>query len=93
MYENNAECKNHAVSIDCRKQISISGVTDVVEFDEGSIILNTEGGKLLVEGSGLQITTLDVESGKLCAAGKIDALLYGDGNEKKSRGLFSRILK
>ena len=93
MSENNVECKNHIISIDCRKQIAISGVTDVMEFDEGSIILNTEGGKLLVEGSGLKITALDVESGKLCAAGKIDALIYSDGHEKKSRGLFSRILK
>lgn len=93
MLENNIECKNHIITIDCRKQISISGVTDVIEFDEGSIVLNTEGGKLLVEGSTLQITTLDVESGKLCATGKIDAIMYSDGSEKKSRGLLSHFAK
>jgi len=93
MLENNTECKNHILTVDCRRQISISGVTDVVEFDEGSIILNTEGGKLLVEGSTLQITTLDVESGKLCATGKIDAVIYSDGNEKKNRGFLSRLAK
>lgn len=93
MQENSIECKNHILTVDCRKQISISGVIDVVGFDEASIILTTEGGKLTVEGGDLQITTLDVESGKLVAAGKIDALIYSDREEAHRGGFFSRLIK
>ena len=93
MQENTAEIKNHILNVDCRRQLSVSGVIDVVGFDETSIILTTEGGKLTVEGDGLHITSLDVESGKLVAAGRIDALIYSDKDEPRRGGFFSRLIK
>ena len=92
MQENGFECKDHVLTLDCRRQINISGVIDVVGFDEACIVLTTEGGRLTVEGDDIQITALDVESGKLTARGRFDSLSYGDG-EKSRRGFFSRLIK
>jgi len=92
MQENGFECKNHVLTLDCRKQITISGVIDVIGFDETYIVLTTDGGKLTVEGGDIQITSLDVESGKMTATGRFDALSYGDA-ERPRRGFFSRLIK
>ena len=92
MQPTNTENKNNIITIDCRKQISVSGVTDVVGFDDTSILLVTDAGKLLIEGSDLQITTLDVECGRLCASGKIDSVIYNDKDQGK-RGILARIMK
>ena len=92
MQENGFECKDHILTLDCRKQITISGVIDVLGFDETCIMLTTGGGKLTVEGGDIQITSLDVESGKMTATGRFDSLFYGDG-ERTRRGLFSRLIK
>ena len=82
------ECKNHLITLDNRKQITVSGVMDIIEFDEMNIVLQTEGGRLFIEGSDLQITVLDVESGRFCATGRIDSLTYSDKTQNKRRGLF-----
>ena len=92
MQENGFECKNHILSIDCRRQITISGVIDVVGFDETCIVLTTDGGKLTVGGEEIQITSLDVESGKMTASGRFDSIIYGD-DERPRRGFFSRLIK
>ncbi|MBP0990666.1 MAG: sporulation protein YabP, partial [Oscillospiraceae bacterium] len=65
---------------------------DVVGFNETLIVLTTEGGRLTVEGEEIQITALDVESGKMTATGRFDSLMYGDA-EKTRRGFFSRLLR
>ena len=92
MLEAMPEIKEHAVTVDKRRQINVTGVTDVFGFDENSIVLGTEAGRMAVEGEGLQITALDVESGKLTASGKIDSVIYSD-KEQKGRGFFSRLIK
>lgn len=93
MQEINNECKDHTVNIDCRKQIFVSGVADVISFDENSILLSTNGGRMLIEGENLQISVLDVGDGKLSAVGKIDSVSYSDREQVGRRGLFSRIVK
>ena len=92
MQENDFESKNHIITLDARRNISISGVIDVVGFDETCIELTTEGGKLTIDGGDIQITALDVESGKLTASGRFDSISYADA-EKQRRGFFSRLIK
>lgn len=93
MQEINMECNDHTVSIDCRKQISVTGVIDVISFDESNILLSTNGGKMLIEGENIQISVLDVGTGKLSAVGKIDAVSYSDREQDERRGFFSRLVK
>lgn len=92
MAESLPEINDHSINVINRKEINISGVDDVIGFDESTIVINTEGGKMAVEGEGLQITVLDVESGRLSATGKINSVVYVD-KEQKNRGFFSRLLK
>ncbi|OGO76741.1 MAG: sporulation protein YabP [Clostridiales bacterium GWB2_37_7] len=86
--------KPHNVFIEDREKLNITGVRDVVSFDEGTIVLNTEMGGLILKGTGLHINKLNVEDGNLNIEGYIIACNYTDKTDsKKSGGLFSNIFK
>lgn len=78
------------ISITNRETMTLSGIEDVVSFDDAAIYLITCAGKLIVEGSGLHITALDVSLGKMTVDGYITALMYDDREKGKKTGLFSR---
>ena len=79
-----------AITIKNREEILLDGIEDIVSFDENSIYLITSAGKLVIEGSGLHISSLDVSSGKMTVDGYVTALMYNDRDKSKKIGLFSR---
>ena len=76
-----------------RKILHLSGIKDVISFDELNIYLITENGNLLIEGNDLHITTLDVASGNMTVEGIVCAMIYNDKENKKKDGFFSRMTK
>ena len=76
-----------------RKTLSLCGIEDVISFDELNIYLITTEGHLLIEGSDLHITILDVASGNMTVEGMIRSLVYNDKETKKKEGFFSRMMK
>ena len=76
-----------------RKTMQLCGIEDVVSFDELNIYLVTEYGNLLIEGTDLHITTLDVASGNMTVEGMIRSMIYNDKETKKKDGFFSRMMK
>jgi sporulation protein YabP len=86
--------KPQNVCIENREKLNISGVRDVVSFDENTILLNTELGGLVIKGTGLHINKLSVEDGNLNIEGYIIACSYTDKVDyKKKTGFFSSIFK
>ena len=59
----------HKLTLNERKVLTVSGVTEVVSFDETAVIAHTELGTLVVQGKDLQLKTLLPE-------GRISALAY-----------------
>ena len=59
--------------LDSRASLLITGVNDIVSFDDASIYLDTDLGGLLIEGSGLRITDYSLEKQSLTAEGNINA--------------------
>lgn len=76
-----------------RKKLQLSGIEDVISFDELSVYLVTENGNLLIEGTELHITTLDVASGNMIIEGAIRSMIYHDKETKKKDSFFTKILK
>ena len=77
----------HNISISSRASIILSGIEDVISFDENEIILKSSMGVLSVDGEGLHIIKMSVETGDLSVEGRIDGLFYID-REKPKQGLF-----
>ncbi len=87
--------KGHAFAVRDRMAMEITGVTEVISFDEKLILLSTEKGDLSVEGEDLRVGTLDVERGDVRLAGKINGVNYYDsqpvGTGKK--GFFGKLFR
>ena len=72
----------HKLTLDQRNSLTMTGVTEVVSFDENAVIVNTELGRLTVQGQQLQLKTLSVEGGQIAVEGNIAALQYEEPRQK-----------
>lgn len=82
----------HIATLEDRRLLTVSGVSDVDSFDEETIIVFTDFGELTVRGSNLHINRLSVEVGELTVEGDISALVYSE-ETPKSGGFFSRVFR
>ena len=99
---NNEERKSrkiHNVVLYNRKQMTVSGVVRVDNFNDGVIVLITETGQMTVEGVNLHISKLSLETGDMNIDGDITGLFYSDDNPGastntgKSSKFFSKLFK
>ena len=90
--ENKQLAMPHSIIIEDRKNVSISGVTDVESFDEETVILMTDLGELVIKGFGLHISKIDVVSGDLALGGEIYSIGYSD-TQAVGGGLLSRLFR
>ena len=66
----------HKLTLNERKQLTVTGVTEVVSFDETAVTAHTQLGTLVVQGKDLQLKTLLPEGGQVAVEGDISALIY-----------------
>ena len=86
--------KGHKLNINARKTAAITGVNDVLSFDAGEVLLQTEQGILMIRGSELHVNRLSLEKGEVDVDGRIDSLTYSDSSAGKSgESLFGRLFK
>lgn len=80
----------HDCTIKARTHTDITGVNEVVSFDDERIVLVTKCGEMTFEGQGLRIGSLDIQLGIVSVDGQISAVLYSDVGARKRRGFRSR---
>lgn len=87
--------KGHKINIIARKTVVITGVNDVLSFDAGEVLLQTEQGILMIRGSELHVNRLTLEKGEVDIDGKIDSLTYSDTANygKPGESLLGRLFK
>lgn len=77
-----------------RGKLSISGVLDVLSFDDQVVILETELGLLTVKGENLRINKLSIDTSEVIVEGDISSLNYSDKTAEKTTGsIISKIFK
>ncbi len=79
----------HKLTLNERKSLNLTGVTEVISFDENTVMLSTTLGTLEIQGEGLQLKTLSIEGGQVVVDGDISALIYSA--PKKSRSFWQRL--
>lgn len=85
--------RDHRISIDNRKKLIITGVTDTDKFDESSVLLYSCMGEIIVKGRDLHVSGLSVESGEMVVEGEINAVIYGDSQVKGPLGFLGKLTK
>lgn len=76
----------HRLTIQNRQSGSITGIVDVVSFDEGAVILDTDMGLMTIKGRGLHVSRLSLEKGEVDLEGDIDSLAYSSNESLKKSG-------
>ena len=66
----------HTLHLADRKDLTMSGVREVVSFDETTVVLQTDLGTLVVQGQELKLKTLSPEGGQVAVDGTVTALVY-----------------
>ena len=84
----------HAIQIDAREKVNVSGLIDVISFDEESVIGETEMGVIIIKGGNLHVSKINLDSGELCVSGEIDGIQYENtGSPAKAKSLLGRMFK
>jgi len=77
-----------------RTKLSVSGVNDVLSFDDQVVMIDTELGLLTVKGENLRINKLSLDTAEVIVEGEISSLAYSQSKQEKSSGtLLSKIFK
>ena len=77
-----------------RGRISISGVLDVLSFDDQVVIVETELGLLTVKGEDLRINKLSIDTSEVVVEGDVYSMNYSEKDmDKKGASLLGKIFK
>ena len=92
---NHINRQQHRMMINNRRSGAFTGVTNVVTFDEGEIILETDMGTLSIKGEGLQIKRLDLDKKEADLEGRMDSFCYSEkkGLGAKGESFWSRLFR
>lgn len=80
----------HRLQLEGREKLSVSGVEDVVRFDENCIVTTTGVGTLIITGEELHIGKLSLDGGEMQVDGRIDAVTY-ENTEVRQGSFLSRL--
>lgn len=77
-----------------REKLNVSGVLDVLSFDDQVVIIETELGLLSIKGEELRISKLSTDTEEVIIEGNICNLNYSEkSTDKKESSLLSKIFK
>lgn len=85
----NEQALPHKLTLNEREKLTMTGVHEVVSFDDGTVVLRTSLGTLTVQGRELKLKNMSQDGGQVAIDGKISALSY---EEPKAPGGFWRRL-
>lgn len=80
------------VIIENRKKLSISGVKQVISFDDETVLLDTALGRMTIKGEGVKIESFNTTTGDLVATGTVHAVVYM-ASENSGGGFMSRLFR
>ncbi len=78
----------HKLTLNNRRELSLTGATEVVSFDENAVVLKTSMGLLTIHGRDLQLKNLSLEGGQVAVEGTVSAFIY---EEPRQGGALRRL--
>lgn len=86
---------SHKVNLYNREKGTLTGILDVISFDENTIVLDTDMGLLTIRGKDLHVSRLTLEKGEIDIEGRTDSLVYSpnESYRKSGQSLLTRLFK
>lgn len=93
--EEKVSIRPHKLILENRASSTMTGIRDVVSFDENQVVLDTDMGLLTLKGKDLHVNRLTLEKGELDLNGSIESLTYSSNEALRRSGesLLSRLFK
>lgn len=92
--ETKIEDSKSNLALENRKRLILSGVIEVISFDEQKIDLTTNLGNLTIKGEELKMNKLDVQNGDVIITGNIASIVYnGKVSKKSNESIIRRLFK
>lgn len=79
----------HKLTLNERKNLIVTGVTEVISFDETAVVFHTGLGTMIVQGTQLQLKNLSSEGGQIAVDGVVSAITYEE--PRQSGGWLHRL--
>ncbi len=83
----------HTLTLDNRELLTITGVLDVISFDEEIVVSETDEGILIIRGFDLHVSSLNLDGGTLSIDGKIVSISYDDTTVQKNTSFLKQLFK
>jgi len=77
----------HTLSLDERSSMNLTGVMEVLSFDETQICLKTSCGDMTISGKEMHMQSLFVQEGNVRLTGQIDAISYAKRAPRGAKSL------
>ena len=84
--EERSGVRAHACRLENRSAASLTGVREVVSFDENQVVMDTDMGLLTIKGKDLHVSRLTVEKGEMEVEGQLDSLTYSSNEAYRKAG-------
>ena len=82
------------IILENREKLTLSGVRDVLSFDDQIVIVETELGLLTIKGQNLKITKLSIDTGDVVVEGDILNLGYSEKTlDKKGTSMMNKLCR
>lgn len=87
--------KMQNIILENRNKLNVSGVLDVLNFDEQIVTVDTELGILVIKGIDLRLNKFNLDNTELSVEGEIVSIVYNDKTYSKKNGesLLTKIFK
>lgn len=85
----------HRLMMEDRGKMSMTGIVDVISFDEDQVVLDTDKGLLTIKGKDLCVSRLTLDKGEVDVDGQADSLIYSSNVSLRRSGesLLSRLFR
>ena len=89
--EEKKEIRSHSCLMSNRNSVALTGVREVVSFDENQVIMDTDLGLLTIKGKDLHVSRLTVEKGEV----DVDELINSSNEayRKEGQSLLARLFR
>ncbi len=76
----------HSCTLENRSGVKLTGVREMISFDENQVVMDTDLGLLTIKGKELHVSRLSVEQGEVAIEGTVDNLAYSSNEAYRRAG-------
>ena len=77
---------SHRLTLNNRDRGNLTGILDVISFNESQIVLDTDMGLLTIRGKDLHVSRLSLEKGEIDIEGRTDSFTYSSNESIRQAG-------